>query len=216
MGALGLLGACADQTPSAPTTLPPGRAANAHIASIAAVQAGSVFTWLAPLGTGTADPATFDAQANPVVEVCAWTGSACSGGLVARFSTAPTGTDLPLTVNAAAGAYEASWNLLDARFVTRRTYRARVLQGAAELGAVSVDVVRGRWALTGVDGTRAPLGDQALACRVRQGGQGEEIGRFRPPRVTMVHHEGRLPVWESAPQCVGGTGWSDGEVRADR
>jgi hypothetical protein len=59
-------------------------------------------------------------------------------------------------VNAAAGRYEASWSLLDASFVTRRTYRIRALAGGAELGAVSVDVVRGRWALTQA-GATAPL-----------------------------------------------------------
>jgi hypothetical protein len=60
-------------------------------------------------------------------------------------------------VNAAAGYYEASWNLMDVNFTTRRTYRIRVLQGTSELGAVSVDVVRGRWGITGLPGTLVPL-----------------------------------------------------------
>jgi hypothetical protein len=93
----------------------------------------------------------------PVVEVCAWTGTTCAAAPIARFTTAPRGTDLPLTVNAAAGTYEAGWNLNNAAFTTRRTYRVRVLQGATELGAVSVDVVRGRWAVSRTDGTLAPL-----------------------------------------------------------
>jgi hypothetical protein len=148
-----LVAACADRTaPVAP--LP---AAPLSASAVAQVQTTPALTWLAPLGAGSSTPATFDAQAAPVVEVCAWTGSACSGGLVARFSTAPTGTDLPLTVNAAAGAYEANWNLMDTRFTTRRTYRIRVLQGTTERGAMSVDVVRGRWALTRSDGALVPL-----------------------------------------------------------
>lgn len=151
--------ACADRAPTAPTR-------PAATVSAAVTAAAPALTWLAPLGAGAADPATFDAAAAPVVEVCAWGNGGCVGPAIVRFSTAPTGPDLALTVNAAAGRYEASWNLADARFTTRRTYRVRVLQGAAELGALSVDVVRGRWALTRTDGTLAPL-TSAAALPVR-------------------------------------------------
>jgi hypothetical protein len=121
-------------------------------------QALPALTWLAPLGAGAAVPATFDATAAPVVEICALTGTACATSQpVARFATVPAAGSQPLTVNATAGRYEAAWNLLDARFTTRATYRIRVLQGGTVLGALSVDVVRGRWALTRSDGTLAPL-----------------------------------------------------------
>jgi hypothetical protein len=53
--------------------------------------------------------------------------------------------------------YEATWSLLESSFGTRRTYRIRVTRAAVEIGARSVDVVRGRWALTRDDGTLAPL-----------------------------------------------------------
>ena len=142
--------ACADDVPSSP------RAGGAPRAEVD-VAPPPVLTWLAPLGTGTADSATFDGTAAPVVEVCVWTGAACDGAPVARFTTAPAGGELPLTANAATGRYEAAWSLADARLTTRRTYRVRVLRGAAELGTLSVDVVRGRWALTRTDGTLAPL-----------------------------------------------------------
>lgn len=118
--------------------------------------AGS-FTWLSPLGSASADPQGFNSTVSPTVEICAWSGTACSGAPIARFSIQPSVGDLPLTVNASVGAYEASWNLLQATFVTRKTYRIRVLKGTVELGRVSVDVVRGRWALTRSDGTLAPL-----------------------------------------------------------
>jgi hypothetical protein len=147
--AAALIGACADPvTTAAPNTVRPARAA---------IAAASSVTWLAPLGTGTADPSTLDAAAAPEVEICAWTGTACSAAPLARFATGAVSPMLPLTVNAAAGRYEASWDLNNASFTTRRTYRVRVLQGATELGAVSVDVIRGRWALTRADGTLAPL-----------------------------------------------------------
>jgi hypothetical protein len=145
--------ACADR--AAPVA--PAPSAPLTASAVAQVQATPALTWLAPLGTGTADPATFDATAAPAVEVCAWTGTSCSAAPVARFTTVPSGTNQSLTVNAAAGQYEASWDLMNAAFTTRHTYRIRVLQGATELGAVSVDVVRGRWALTRTDGTLAPV-----------------------------------------------------------
>jgi hypothetical protein len=113
--------------------------------------------WLAPLGTGVADPATFDASAITEVDVCVWTGSACSGTPVAQFATVPTTGQGTLGINTVAGRYEATWSLLSTSFITRKTYRIRALQGATEIGAVLVDVVRGRWALTRTDGTLAPL-----------------------------------------------------------
>jgi subtilisin family serine protease len=147
--------ACADGVSTAPTT--PGSRPAPNVAAAAA----PALTWLAPLGAGRADPATFDATATLAVEIYAWAGDRCTERCtdppVARFTTAPAVPEQLIVARAAEGMYEAGWNLMDARFVTRRTYRIRVLQGATELGAVSVDVVRGRWALTRADGTLAPL-----------------------------------------------------------
>ncbi len=168
--ALLLLSACRE--PMHPASSPPG----ASLAAPAAREAFNgtstveVLAWLAPLGTGTPNPAAFNASATPVVEICAWTGSACASSPVARFTTSPIGTEQRLTANATAGQYEASWNLLDARFTTRKTYRVRVLQGTSTLGALSVDVVRGRWALT-KPGALAPLtAASALPLRFYFGG----------------------------------------------
>jgi subtilisin family serine protease len=147
------LAACSDAPPG-PSSAGTSARQLAVVASAAA--AAPALTWLAPLGTGTADPMSFDATAAPVVEICAWGGTACVGAPVARFTTGPVGGELPLTVNTVAGQYEASWNLNDASFTTRRTYRIRVLHGTTELGAISVDVVRGRWGLS-QDGSVVPL-----------------------------------------------------------
>jgi hypothetical protein len=46
---------------------------------------------------------------------------------------------------------------MNSNFRTRKTYRIRVWHAATELGALSVDVVRGRWGLTRTDGSLAPL-----------------------------------------------------------
>lgn len=150
--------ACRDRVPSAPI-LPAldGGAATAHSANLDGGPTATTFAWLPPLGTGAADPATFDPNAAPQIQICLWVNNLCSGPLVAQFSTTPSGTVGPIAVNSAAGDYEASWNLLNSAFTTRKTYRIRILQGTNELGSISVDVVRGRWAPTRSDGTLAPL-----------------------------------------------------------
>src|SRR5882672_5712683 len=66
-------------------------------------QAPGAFTWLAPLGTGTADPATFDAAAVSRVVVCIWTGSACTGAPVAQFATTPAPGAGSLAANTTVG-----------------------------------------------------------------------------------------------------------------
>jgi hypothetical protein len=150
--ALFLSSACSDQAPTRPATQSvQGGAATQDQSPVGAV------TWLAPLGAGSANPATFDASVALDIQICAWTGTACSGNTVAQFSTAPTAGVGTITPNTIFGDYEASWSLLNAAFTTRRTYRIRVLQGAGEIGGISVDVVRGRWALARTDGTLAPL-----------------------------------------------------------
>jgi hypothetical protein len=91
------------------------------------IQAAAVgaLTWLAPLGSGVADPSTFDAQAVTRVEVCLWTSNACSGLPVAAFAPTPATGEGTLTRNTTAGRYEAVFNLLNTKFTTRKTYRNR-------------------------------------------------------------------------------------------
>ena len=188
-----LVGACADRAaPLAPVPAAPLRAS-----AVAQVQTTPALTWLAPLGTGTADPATFDAAAAPVVEVCAWTGTVCAAPPVARFTTGPVAGELPLTVNTAAGQYEASWSLMDASLTSRRTYRLRVLQGTTELGAVSVDVVRGRWALTSTDGSLAPLqaaGALPLRFSIQQPAPPPNATLFRDHLAVGLTGNAEIPV----------------------
>ena len=147
----GVLAGCTDRHGTAPLL----------VASSAATtqlpMATGTAAWLAPLGTATANPATFDAAIAPGVQICAWVGGACSGAPIALFATVAGAGVSPISINTTAGAYEASWSLLSASFTTRKTYRIRVFQGATEIGAVSVDVIRGRWAPTRTDGTLAPL-----------------------------------------------------------
>lgn len=150
VGVLALVGACADR-PTAPQSVLP------QLSGAAPASTQSPLIWMAPLGAGAADPSVFDASAAPAVEICIWNGNSCSGSPVARFTTTPAGTELPLVINPGVGMYRGSWNLLNAKFITRTTYRIRVLSGATELSGISVDVTRGRWALTRSDGILNPL-----------------------------------------------------------
>lgn len=113
--------------------------------------------FLAPLGAGVANPATFDATGADRVVVCVWSANACVGSPVAQFATTPSAGVLPLTVNSAVGRYEASLNLNSTSFLTRKTYRIATMKGATVLSTVLVDIIRGRWALARTDGTLAPL-----------------------------------------------------------
>lgn len=146
--ALLTIAACSDATVAGPAATGVKRA----VAPVGTTSSGAL-TWLPPLGTGVTNAATFDANAVSRVEICAWVSNACSAAAVAAFAPVPAAGESSLTVNAAAGRYEATFNLLNARFTTRKTYRIRALQGSSEVGGILIDVVRGRWALTRTDGT---------------------------------------------------------------
>ncbi|MGV3710461.1 MAG: lamin tail domain-containing protein, partial [Gemmatimonas sp.] len=148
IGVAAAFAACADNGVLAPDSFKPS-------GEVVALNASA--TWLAPLGNGVANPATFDAQSITSVEVCAWVANACSGAPVATFARTPVSGQLPLTANTVAGRYEAKLNLLDTRFLTRKTYKIRVLRSAEQADSILVDIIRGRWALTRTDGTVAPL-----------------------------------------------------------
>src|SRR4051812_12024454 len=138
---------CSERSLVQPASSPVGMTATAN-------QSGSVSNvgWLAPLGTASALGAQFDPNAVTAVEICPWTGTVCSGSPIARFVVNAVSPTLPLIINTSSGDYEASWNLLDPTLTTRKTYRIRALNGTSEVGAISVDAIRGRWALTRSDG----------------------------------------------------------------
>jgi hypothetical protein len=151
LASFGALGGCTDRHLTAPLAIP------SSVARTASPLATGSVTWLSPLGVGTADPTTLDATVAPQIQICVWVSGACAGAPIAQFAPAAAAGVGLITVNTGVGDYEASWSLLSASFTTRKTYRIRVFQGATETGAVSVDMVRGRWALTRTDGTLAPL-----------------------------------------------------------
>ena len=150
--ALLTVASCSDSSVSGPGTTNAKRA----LAPVGTTSAGAL-TWLLPLGTGVANAANFDANAVTRVEICPWVANTCSGAFVSAFAPVPGAGESPLMVNTAAGRYEATFNLLNAKFTARKTYRIRALQGSTEVGGLLIDVVRGRWALTRTDGTLAPL-----------------------------------------------------------
>ncbi|MGZ8377051.1 MAG: beta strand repeat-containing protein [Gemmatirosa sp.] len=74
-----------------------------------------------PTYPGTFDPARFTA-----VEICVWSGTACTGPLVARYA----GTDVQ--VNTTGQHYRVDWPTTG--LSNANVYRIRVLEGARELG----------------------------------------------------------------------------------
>lgn len=141
--------ACSDSSVVAPSNFDTGAASLNAVPGVA--------DFLAPLGSGTAVPSTFDAGAADGVVICTWISNACAGSPVAQFAVTPSAGVLPLVVNTAAGRYEATLNLNNTAFLTRKTYRIATMKGATVLSTVLVDIIRGRWALTRFDGTLAPL-----------------------------------------------------------
>lgn len=181
------LNACTER----PTPLAPTVRSDAGMS----LQSTPSVTWHAPLGTATADPATFDAGAAPVVEICAWTAGACAGPVIARFATVPGADTQPLTVNTTIGQFEGNWSLLSTSFTVRKTYRIRVLQEVSEIGALSVDVVRGRWALTRADGTLAPLSSaNTLPIRFGITSLNSATALIGPGGGTVTAPDGRLSL----------------------
>ncbi|MEO7996338.1 MAG: lamin tail domain-containing protein, partial [Gemmatimonadaceae bacterium] len=141
--------ACSDSNVVAPHNFETGAAAFNAVPGVP--------DFLAPLGTGVAVPATFDANAADRVVVCTWISNTCAGSPVAQFAVNPSTGVLPLVVNTAAGRYEATLNLMNTAFLTRKTYRIATMKGSTVLSTVLVDIIRGRWALSRNDGTLAPL-----------------------------------------------------------
>lgn len=141
--------ACADSSVVAPDSFETGAA------SFNAVP--GVPDFLAPLGTGVATPSTFDAGGADRVQVCTWVNNACTGSLIATFAKTPAAGELPLVANTSVGRFEATLNLMNTAFLTRKTYRIAAMKGNSVLKTVLVDIVRGRWALSRTDGTLAPL-----------------------------------------------------------
>ncbi len=143
------MSACTDPTGRAPSERTPsvtqpglGRSSGAS----------SSIEWLPPIGNAISDPAQFDSSLAPVVEICRWNGASCSTDLIARFAITPTGFESLLERHRDGGFFQASWDLSGLKFEGIRTFHVRVLLSGTEVGMSSIDVGRGRWALTPPNG----------------------------------------------------------------
>jgi hypothetical protein len=130
---------------------------------------GLAVVFLPPLEPARRAPFTgaFDGTRAPVVEICRWSGTACSGAPVARFTrTEGTGGAL-LTVDAAQQLYRVDWKAEG--LVAGARYRIRVLLGGAELGFAEAQVPGGGTSMgVIVDAGLVPLGDnRTLPVRFR-------------------------------------------------
>jgi hypothetical protein len=100
-------------------------------------------------------PGVFDPEVSPAVEVCAWTGSACAGPPLARF-TRESGAE---RVRVAEDShYAVHWQLRDFSVQVGSIYRIRVLVNGLETAHRDVKVVRNEREAAGVNA------DQYLAA----------------------------------------------------
>jgi subtilisin family serine protease len=142
--ALAVSSACTDEhrpDPTAPAAAPLATAA----AAPPAPAPGTAFLFLPSLGPAvTTYHGAFDGTRAPVVEVCRWTGTACDGAPVARYTLAGGTSDGapadPLRVVTDQQHYRADWKSRPRP--AGAVYRVRVLLGTAELGAARVRVLK--------------------------------------------------------------------------
>jgi alpha-tubulin suppressor-like RCC1 family protein len=172
----GLLGACStDPSPTGPPTQTPGL--SFAISDGAHNDGTPHFFFTAPLVSDPVPTGTFDPTAEPMVEVCEWTGTTCGTPVAAFTRRGGTGGEA-IHVDRRLERYFANWNsaqclsgpcVLD----PARTYRIRVLIGGLEAGFADLDVVATKAELNDVDtGEYVPLQNGKLlkiAFRIEEG-----------------------------------------------
>jgi alpha-tubulin suppressor-like RCC1 family protein len=99
------------------------------------------FFFLQPLVPNAASPAgTFDADLDPVVEICELDGSAC-GSTVASYTRSTGAGSETIRVDVVAEQYIANWHTNAFVLDATKHYRVRVLVMGAEVGHADVDLV---------------------------------------------------------------------------
>lgn len=112
------------------------------------------FYFLPPLAEQPASMPAADMSVDPVVEICAWTGSACAG--IAATYTTSTGSGGEVVRADADGSFIVNWDTDQFSIGGATVYRIRVLLNESELGHVDVELVSGGQALRTTD-SEAPI-----------------------------------------------------------
>jgi hypothetical protein len=99
------------------------------------------FYFLPPMVAAPTHTGTFDPSLSPVVQICAWTGTACAEPLVAEYTmTTGLGSETVRLVEADEH-YLVNWHTDNYTLASESTYRIRVLVAGTELGYADLYVV---------------------------------------------------------------------------
>lgn len=104
------------------------------------------FFFLPPMVPPPSYAGVFDPSVAPVVEICEWTGEACTLPLVARFTRTSGPGSETVRLDVASELYVVSWHTDRFRLDVTKTYRIRVSSAGIDLGFADVVLAR--------DGTR--------------------------------------------------------------
>jgi len=109
------------------------------------------FFFLPPVVPEPSFAGTFDGWLAPVVDICEWTGTACTLPLTAEFTTATGPGSETVRVVPEDEHYVVNWHTRDFNLDEDKNYRIRVLVAGTELGYVDIDVVKSARGLKGVN-----------------------------------------------------------------
>ena len=163
-------GAAACYVDSGPTEVPSAaprvayRYAGADLAYASQKAAATHFFFLPPLGQGGSNSGSgtaFDPSLDPVVEVCRLSNGACSGALLAVFTSAGKG---PEAVHISNEAYSVEWNAPRVGLDVASLYRITVKVLTTELGHTDVSFRTGAPGASPVASFQA---GQTVSIRVR-------------------------------------------------
>jgi hypothetical protein len=147
LGVAALAGACADlKNPAAPPAAP----ASSSISDGA--HAGTPgFFWLPPMVQNPGASGTFDAELDPTVSICAWSGGACTSPVAEYTRAGGTGGE---AVKVSGSHYHVNWHTRQFSLSASQVYRVRVTAGARELGHADVRVVDNGAGARGIDASQ--------------------------------------------------------------
>ena len=120
------------------------------------------FFFLPPLGPKATFSAVFDGSLDPVVEICAWTGTDCDGPPVAELTTQGRGSQ---RIRVKRDHYSVKWHTKRSNVVNDQVYRISVLVDGIELGHVDVQMVKKRTGKKKDKGKKLDL-DDAITIRI--------------------------------------------------
>ena len=151
-----------------------------HGSMASGVHGGSPhFFFLPPLAPKSTFSGTFDGSLDPVVKICAWTGTECDGPPVAELTTEGRGSQ---RVRVKRDHYSVKWHTKRFNLLENQVYRISVLVEGMELGHLDVQMVKKGKRKSKDKTKKLELGDPIRA----------RIGK--PLRIRFRIEDGALPL----------------------